>query len=140
MKISFASKVRTPSPDRYGEDDTNVPLNQAIFFHRALNQFGAEHELVVYPQRGHGLTERNHQLDLLRRTRMGSTGGSVTRCSATAVLIVGTVENFLLLRGKKCMQEPQTRAARRDYQMQSDLRIRSYHHGGGAAAGLRQPP
>jgi dipeptidyl aminopeptidase/acylaminoacyl peptidase len=53
----------------HGEDDTNVPLSQAIFFHRALSQFGAEHELVVYPREGHGLTERNHQLDLLRRTR-----------------------------------------------------------------------
>ncbi len=46
-----------------------MPLSQAIFFHRALGQFGAEHELVVYPREGHGLTERNHQLDLLRRTR-----------------------------------------------------------------------
>ena len=67
--VSFASKVRTPVLIVHGEDDTNVPLSQAIFFHRALSQFGAEHELVVYPREGHGLTERNHQLDLLRRTR-----------------------------------------------------------------------
>ena len=53
----------------HGEDDTNVPLGQAIYFHRALSRFGAEHELVVYPREGHGLAERNHQLDLLRRTR-----------------------------------------------------------------------
>jgi hypothetical protein len=31
--------------------------------------YGAEHELVIYPREGHGLVERNHQLDLLRRTR-----------------------------------------------------------------------
>jgi hypothetical protein len=29
----------------------------------------AEHEFVVYPREGHGFVERNHQLDLLRRTR-----------------------------------------------------------------------
>jgi dipeptidyl aminopeptidase/acylaminoacyl peptidase len=46
-----------------------VPLGQAIYFHRALSRFGAEHELVVYPREGHGLAERNHQLDLLRRMR-----------------------------------------------------------------------
>jgi dienelactone hydrolase len=67
--ISFASKVRTPVLIVHGEDDMNVPVSQAIYFHRALSRFGAEHELVVYPREGHGLVERNHQLDLLRRTR-----------------------------------------------------------------------
>ena len=67
--ISFASKVRTPVLIVHGEDDTNVPLSQAIYFQRALSRYGAEHELVVYPREGHGLTERNHQRDLLLRTR-----------------------------------------------------------------------
>jgi dipeptidyl aminopeptidase/acylaminoacyl peptidase len=67
--ISFASKVRTPVLIVHGEDDTNVPLGQAIYFHRALSQYGTEHELVVYPREGHGLSERNHQRDLLLRTR-----------------------------------------------------------------------
>jgi dipeptidyl aminopeptidase/acylaminoacyl peptidase len=67
--VSFASKVRTPVLIVNGEDDTNVPVSQAIYFHRALSWYGAEHELVIYPREGHGLTERNHQLDLLRRTR-----------------------------------------------------------------------
>jgi dipeptidyl aminopeptidase/acylaminoacyl peptidase len=67
--ISFTSKIRTPVLITQGEDDTNVPLAQAIFFHRALTRYGAEHELVVYPREGHGLTERNHQRDLLLRTR-----------------------------------------------------------------------
>jgi dipeptidyl aminopeptidase/acylaminoacyl peptidase len=67
--ISFASKVRTPVLIVHGEDDTNVPLAQAIYFHRALSRYGAEHELVVYPREGHGLSERNHQRDLLLRTR-----------------------------------------------------------------------
>jgi dipeptidyl aminopeptidase/acylaminoacyl peptidase len=67
--ISFVSKVRTPVLIVHGEDDTNVPLGQAIYFHRALSRFGVEHEFVVYPREGHGFTERNHQLDLLRRMR-----------------------------------------------------------------------
>jgi dipeptidyl aminopeptidase/acylaminoacyl peptidase len=67
--ISFASKIRTPVLIVQGEDDTNVPVSQAIYFHRALSWYGAEHELVVYPREGHGFVERNHQLDLLRRTR-----------------------------------------------------------------------
>jgi dipeptidyl aminopeptidase/acylaminoacyl peptidase len=67
--ISFASKIRTPVLIVNGEDDANVPVSQAIYFHRALSWYGAEHELVVYPREGHGLVERNHQLDLLRRTR-----------------------------------------------------------------------
>jgi len=67
--ISFASKVRTPVLIVHGEDDTNVPLGQATYFHRALSRYGAEHELVVYPRERHGLSERNHQRDLLLRTR-----------------------------------------------------------------------
>jgi dipeptidyl aminopeptidase/acylaminoacyl peptidase len=67
--ISFAAKVRTPVLIAHGEDDANVPLSQAMYFHRALSHYGAEHELVVYPREGHGLTERNHQRDLLVRTR-----------------------------------------------------------------------
>jgi dipeptidyl aminopeptidase/acylaminoacyl peptidase len=67
--ISFASKIRTPVLILHGEDDTNVPVGQAIYFHRALSWFGIEHDLVIYPREGHGIVERNHQLDLLRRTR-----------------------------------------------------------------------
>jgi dipeptidyl aminopeptidase/acylaminoacyl peptidase len=67
--ISFASKITTPVLIVHGEDDTNVPLGQAVYFHRALSRFGVEHEFVVYPREGHGFVERQHQLDLLRRTR-----------------------------------------------------------------------
>jgi len=67
--ISFASKIRTPVLIVHGQDDTNVPVSQAIYFHRALSWFGVEHELVIYPREGHAFAERNHQLDLLCRTR-----------------------------------------------------------------------
>jgi dipeptidyl aminopeptidase/acylaminoacyl peptidase len=67
--ISYASKIRTPVLIVHSECDTNVPLSQAEFFHRALRRFGVEHEFVVYPRENHSLRERNHQLDLLHRTR-----------------------------------------------------------------------
>ncbi|AUI63534.1 S9 family peptidase [Amycolatopsis sp. BJA-103] len=67
--ISFASKVETPVLIVHGAEDTNVPLSQAEFFHRALRHFGVEHDLVVYPGEGHSLRGREHQVDLLRRSR-----------------------------------------------------------------------
>ncbi|MBY8880292.1 S9 family peptidase [Actinacidiphila acidipaludis] len=67
--LSYASRIRTPVLILHGEEDTNVPLGQAIHFHRALRHFGVEHEFVVYPREGHGLQERAHQLDALRRIR-----------------------------------------------------------------------
>ena len=53
----------------HGEDDTNVPVGQAMYFHRALTEFGAEHELVTYPRENHSFTERAHQIDVLERAR-----------------------------------------------------------------------
>jgi dipeptidyl aminopeptidase/acylaminoacyl peptidase len=67
--ISFAHRIRTPVLILHGAEDTNVPLGQAVHLHRALRHFGVEHEFVIYPREGHGIRERNHQLDLLRRTR-----------------------------------------------------------------------
>jgi dipeptidyl aminopeptidase/acylaminoacyl peptidase len=67
--VSFASCVRTPVLILHGAEDTNVPLGQAVYFHRTLRHFGAEHEFVIYPREGHSIRERNHQLDVLRRTR-----------------------------------------------------------------------
>ncbi|WP_156755892.1 alpha/beta hydrolase family protein [Actinokineospora pegani] len=67
--ISFASRIRTPVLILHGAEDTNVPLSQGVYFHRALRHFGTEHEFVIYPRAGHSIRERNHQLDVLRRTR-----------------------------------------------------------------------
>lgn len=66
--ISYASRVRTPVLILHGEQDQNVPLGQAIYFHRALRHYGVEHEFVVYPREGHGIVERAHRLDVMRRS------------------------------------------------------------------------
>jgi dienelactone hydrolase len=67
--ISYASKVCTPVLIVHGQDDTNVPVGQAVYFHRALSRYGVEHELVIYPREGHNITERQHRVDLLCRIR-----------------------------------------------------------------------
>jgi dipeptidyl aminopeptidase/acylaminoacyl peptidase len=67
--ISFTSHIHTPVLILHGAQDTNVPIGQAVYFHRALRHFGAEHEFVIYPREGHSIRERNHQLDILHRTR-----------------------------------------------------------------------
>ncbi|RJQ74480.1 S9 family peptidase [Pseudonocardiaceae bacterium YIM PH 21723] len=67
--ISYASRIRTPVLIVHGAEDTNVPLGQAVYLQRALRHFGVEHELVVYLREGHRIRERQHRIDLLRRTR-----------------------------------------------------------------------
>lgn len=68
-RFRYAAKVTTPVLILHGENDTNVPAGQAMYFHRALTQFGTEHELVIYPREDHSFTERAHQIDVLERTR-----------------------------------------------------------------------
>lgn len=67
--IAFAHRVATPVLILHGERDARVPVSQGRFFARALRARGVPHELVVYPREPHGLQERAHQLDALRRTR-----------------------------------------------------------------------
>ncbi|HEU5417041.1 MAG TPA: S9 family peptidase [Streptosporangiaceae bacterium] len=67
--VSYAANVTAPVLILHGENDTNVPVGQAMYFHRALTHFGAEHDLVLYPREGHVFTERAHQIDVLERTR-----------------------------------------------------------------------
>ncbi|CAA9562505.1 MAG: hypothetical protein AVDCRST_MAG88-1615 [uncultured Thermomicrobiales bacterium] len=66
---SFVHRVKTPVLILHGERDERVPVGQARYFARGLRRYGVPHELVVYPREPHGLRERAHQLDALRRTR-----------------------------------------------------------------------
>lgn len=67
--ISFVRQVETPVLILHGADDPRVPVSQARFFARGLREHGVPHTLVVYPRETHAFRERNHQLDVLRRTR-----------------------------------------------------------------------
>lgn len=67
--ITFARNAHTPLLILHGEKDARVPLSQATGFHRALRQQGVPVEFVVYPREPHGVAERGHQLDILKRVR-----------------------------------------------------------------------
>lgn len=66
--ISYASRIRTPVLILHGEEDTNVPVSQGRFLHRALRHHGVPHEFAVYPGEGHMIGRRAHLLDLMRRS------------------------------------------------------------------------
>jgi len=64
--ISFAGDVTTPLLILHGKDDARVPYSQAIGFERALRG-RVPVEIVGYPREPHGVRERAHQRDILRR-------------------------------------------------------------------------
>jgi dipeptidyl aminopeptidase/acylaminoacyl peptidase len=67
--ISHARNVETPLLILHGKNDERVPVSQAIGFHRAIQENDVETELVIYPREPHGIRERHHQRDMLRRVR-----------------------------------------------------------------------
>ncbi len=67
--ISFAHQVTTPLLILHGADDARVPVSQGRFMAQALRENGVPVQLVIYPREPHGIRERQHQRDLLRRVR-----------------------------------------------------------------------
>lgn len=65
--VVHAAKCTTPTLILHGEEDRCCPLSQAQELYGALVEAGVETELVVYPREGHGLVERDHQIDLWHR-------------------------------------------------------------------------
>ena len=65
----FLSIVVTGRNDGYGGDFNGRFLRTLAFNHDRLREHGVEHEFVIYPREGHAIQERNHQLDVLLRTR-----------------------------------------------------------------------
>ena len=65
--ISFATQAETPLLMLHGKQDERVPVSQAIGFERALRERDMPVQLVIYPREPHGVRERTHQLDILRR-------------------------------------------------------------------------
>ncbi|MBI3460637.1 S9 family peptidase [Candidatus Acetothermia bacterium] len=65
--IHYIKNVKTPTLILHGELDRDVPSEQSYQFYRALCDHGIETELVIYPREGHGISEKNHWLDLHKR-------------------------------------------------------------------------
>jgi dipeptidyl aminopeptidase/acylaminoacyl peptidase len=65
--IMYAHKVRTPTLTIAGALDRCTPAEEALQFHNALLQHGAESALVVYPQEGHGVRQYPAIIDYAAR-------------------------------------------------------------------------
>jgi dipeptidyl aminopeptidase/acylaminoacyl peptidase len=67
--ISYVHNVKTPVLILHGEKDERVPVTQGIFFQRGLKAYDVPVEMVTYPREPHGIQERAHQIDLVKRIR-----------------------------------------------------------------------
>ena len=65
--VNYWDSLNTPTLILHGEQDQDVPVEQAYLFFRALKDKGVPTELVVYPREAHGVTERAHMLDMSLR-------------------------------------------------------------------------
>jgi dipeptidyl aminopeptidase/acylaminoacyl peptidase len=65
--MTFVNRVKTPLLITHGEQDRRVPIAQAEEYYRALKRRGVEVVFLRYPREGHGITEPNHQIDLVNR-------------------------------------------------------------------------
>lgn len=65
--IRHVRRVSTPTLILHGDADNRVHPAQGMEFHRALKTLGVPVQFVRYPREGHGIKERAHQIDLMRR-------------------------------------------------------------------------
>jgi len=65
--IGHIQNAKTPMIIGQGMVDERVHPEQMIQLHQALKLKGVQSELVQYPREPHGLLERQHQLDYMRR-------------------------------------------------------------------------
>jgi dipeptidyl aminopeptidase/acylaminoacyl peptidase len=65
--LAHVGNARTPMIIGQGMVDERVHPEQMIQLHQALKLKGIPSELVLYPREPHGLLERQHQLDYMRR-------------------------------------------------------------------------
>jgi dipeptidyl aminopeptidase/acylaminoacyl peptidase len=66
--INFIKSHKTPTLVLHGERDSEVPAPQGYEFWRALRAQRVFSELVIYPDEGHAIRQREHRRDLLVRT------------------------------------------------------------------------
>jgi dipeptidyl aminopeptidase/acylaminoacyl peptidase len=65
--IREVRNVTTPTLILHGDSDARVHPAQGAEFFRALKVLGVPVEFIRYPREGHGIRERHHQVDLMRR-------------------------------------------------------------------------
>lgn len=65
--LRAVTSVTTPTLILHGDNDARVSPTQGLEYYRALQVLGVPVRFVRYPREGHGIQERGHQLDLMRR-------------------------------------------------------------------------
>ncbi|MCQ8835596.1 S9 family peptidase [Streptomyces malaysiensis] len=65
--VMYVRECRTPTLLLHGDLDLACPLGQAQEFYQGLAAAGCETELVAYKGAGHGMSEREHVIDVSRR-------------------------------------------------------------------------
>ncbi len=65
--IAHIDNAETPTLVIHGANDARVAPGQSYELYTALKHKGIPTQLVLYPREGHGLSEREHQLDYLER-------------------------------------------------------------------------
>ncbi|KAL2040591.1 hypothetical protein N7G274_006570 [Stereocaulon virgatum] len=63
------AKRKTPILILHGEADVQVPVTQAIAFHRGCLNYDWPCEMVTYPRGQHVIGERKHVVDMMKRFR-----------------------------------------------------------------------
>ncbi len=66
--MKYINETQTAVLITHGEKDERVPIGQAWEMYTALHILDkAPYEFVTYPREGHGLSEREHQVDFMKR-------------------------------------------------------------------------
>jgi len=65
--LAHIKNANTPTLIMHGAADPRVPIGQSYEMYTALKWKGVSTEFVVYPRAGHGLSEKAHQYDSMKR-------------------------------------------------------------------------
>jgi dipeptidyl aminopeptidase/acylaminoacyl peptidase len=65
--LKYIDRAKTPTLIIHGAADPRVPPGQSLELYTALKWKGVPVEYVTYPREGHGVAERAHQEDFMRR-------------------------------------------------------------------------
>jgi dipeptidyl aminopeptidase/acylaminoacyl peptidase len=65
--LAHIKRAKTPTLIIHGAADPRVPIGQSQEMYTALKWKGVPVEFVTYPREGHGVAERAHQEDFMRR-------------------------------------------------------------------------